>query len=209
MFCEIYIKHKKPMVGPDLVTLLRGSNLGTEIPTADAHARTTLYRGLTGIVSLFAHETVKNCFVIVRSVSYNASTFHLEGNSTKVSVETLLEAAQIYVVSHLLPALRKNSSARATLQSVSLFEDNGRETGLVGKLPGMGSLFKEQFDLSEIHSHLIVLLTAFISFRLGSKWDAVRDAEISLGIVVLYACINGLLKYLWRRHKLKFGFKWS
>jgi hypothetical protein len=209
MFCEIYVKHHPAVPPADLVTALRSANLGAEIKTADAHARSVLYRAAGAAVSLFAHETVRNCFVILRSVNLDTSTFHLEGNAPTVSIETLLEATQEYVVSHLLPTLRRNPSSSARLQAVKLFEDNGRETGLEGRLPGLSSAFTEQLDWSEIHSHVIVLLVAFTSLALGVPSEKLKDAEIALAVTVLYAIVNGLLKYAWRRNKLKFGFKES
>jgi len=209
MFCEIYLKHKTAVSAYDLVSTLRAANLGSEITTTAAHSRSVLYGAGGAVVSLFAHETVKSCFVILRSVNFDTSTFHLEGNGPRVSVETLLEATQDYVVSQLLPALKRSPSAIAKLQAVKLFEDNGRETGLEGRLPRLSSAFAEQLDWSEIHSHVIVLLVAFGSLALKIPGDKLKDAAIALAVTVLYAIVNGLLKYAWRRHKLKFGFKGS
>ncbi len=209
MFCEIYVKHEPAVSAADLVKALRAASLGAEITTTAAHSRSVLYRAAGAVVSLFAHETVKNCFAILRSVNFDTSTFHLEGNGATVSIETLLEATQEYVVSHLLPTLRRKPGSTAKLQAVKLFEDNGRETGLEAHLPRLSSAFTEQLDWSEIHSHIIVLLVAFTSLALGIPGEKLKDVAIALAVTVLYAIVNGLLKYAWRRDKLKFEFKGS
>jgi hypothetical protein len=207
MFCEIYIKHKAQVMGADLVKHLRSSGLGIEISTAAAHSRSVLYSGAGSVTSLFAHETVKNCFVILRSVNFDVSTFHLEGNAPTVTVETRLEATQEYVVSQLLPALHMLPNMKGKLQAVKLFEDNGKETGLTGRLPGLWSALAEGFKLDEIHSQAIILLTSFAFLALGRQDDKVGDAAIALGVTLIYALVDGLLKYAWGRHRLKFGFK--
>jgi hypothetical protein len=207
MFCEIYIKHKTPVPPANLVDLLRASSLGLEITTTAAHSRSAFYRAVGPVASLFAHETVNNCFVILRSKAFDVSTFHLEGNSPAVSVETLLEATQEYVVDHLLPALRRDPSASASLKVVKLFEDNGKETGWLGRLQSLSSVLAEQIHGGEIQSHLIVLLTAFAFLFFGLHGEPLKNVFIALVVAILYALVDGLLKYPSRRHKLKFGFK--
>jgi hypothetical protein len=204
MYCEIDLKHSRNITGAELVSILRARGLGAEIAVSTAFSWSALLRH-SHPGGLFAHETFHRCFVILKSVTYNLSTYHLEGRDNTVSAGTLLEVAQEYVMGQILPAL-KDAKLKARPWAVRLFEDNGKETGLIGRLPRFKETFREQFNLNEIHSHVIVLFTAFFSLRLGMKTESVTAAIVGLSVATIYAALNGTLKYLWNRRKLSFGF---
>lgn len=206
MYCEIYLKHARNVSGAALVTFLKAQNLGQEMQLPQAYALSRIYRISPPQTSLYAHETLQRCFVILRSVNYDVSSFHLDTREGSVSIETLLEVAEEYVAEQLLPVLSGNPELKASLEAVKLFEDNGRETGLLGKLPGFMTLFLEQFERSEIHSHIIVLLSVFLLVRLGNNQESLLSAGIGLAVALIYAVLNGSLKYVWNRRKIKFGF---
>jgi hypothetical protein len=204
VYCEIYLKHARNVSAPELVAALRAQGLGTEIPFQQAYSWSRIYGSANPKSSLYAHETLQRCFVILRSLNYDVSSFHLEGRENTVSIQTLLEVAQEYVGKQLLPALRSAPKLDASLQAIKLFEDNGRETGLIGKTSTFSSIFVGQFGWSEIHSHIIVFVSAFLLLKLGHEGESLLAAGIGLSIAVGYAILNGLLKYAWNRRRIRF-----
>jgi hypothetical protein len=94
MYCEITVRHAKQIEAAGLESAIRAPfNNDISIPTA--YARSSIYCAVAPPpVSLFAFDTVSNCFVIVRKVNVRSSTYHLEGNAPVVSVETMLQAAE-------------------------------------------------------------------------------------------------------------------
>src|SRR5690348_1238953 len=134
MFCEIDIQYPRKLTPEELVPILRARNLGAEISVDEAYSRSELLRGVEPANRYFAHETLHHCFVILKDVNFTRSTFHLEASDRSVSTATLLQVAQEYVMEQLLPALKKEAKVGASLLTVRLFEDNGRETGLDGRL---------------------------------------------------------------------------
>src|SRR5271156_1106965 len=103
MYCEIIVKHSRQIDAGALEAAIRAP-FGNAVLILDAYRRSAIYKGLVPPLaphhapppppSLFAFETGLNCFVIVRKVNVVLSTYHLEGNTPVVSVETLLQAAQ-------------------------------------------------------------------------------------------------------------------
>jgi hypothetical protein len=103
MYCEINVTHGKRIDAGKLEGAIRGP-FGNDVLVLDAYRKSAIYKELVPPLappqapppppSLFAFETVLNCFVIVRRVNVLLSTYHLEGNTSGVSAETLLQAAQ-------------------------------------------------------------------------------------------------------------------
>jgi len=135
VYCEIVAKHRNPITANQLETAIR-KPFGNDVPLATAYGRSAIYKSYPPANSLFAFETMRNCFVIVRSVNVHFSTFHLEGNTAVVPVETMLQAAQEYC--DALMVVLKTSDLKTKSLSVQLFEDNGRESGMQGQTRKLG-----------------------------------------------------------------------
>jgi len=187
--------------------MLRARNLGAEISVDEAYSRSELLRGVVPANRYFAHETVHHCFVILKDVNFKRCTFHLEASDWFVSSATLLQVAQDYVMEQMLPALKKEARVGASLLTVRLFEDNGRETGLEGRLRTFPQVLGEQLTTKEVPSHALTLVAAFLAFKFGFSHETPMAALIGLGVVVIFGAMNGSLKYLWSKRKIKFGFE--
>ncbi len=55
--------------------------------------------------------------------------------------------------------------------AVRLFEDNGKETGVEGRIITLGSVLKEKFQWSEIKESIAPLLTTFVLLKFGLDTD--------------------------------------
>jgi hypothetical protein len=208
VYCEIVVKHRDVITGSDLQKAVGDERLGTDIPLAHAYEMSALYKLAPPRHSLFAFDfTPWRCFVIVRSVNYRTSTHHVEGSGPAVSVETLFRATQEYSES-LLRALRKPPAARSAkglTLAARLFEDNGKETGVEGKLVTLVSTFREKFQWSELRSSLVAFVTAMVLIGYGLKQESAKAALVSLMIVlafglseILFTYYRGRGKIIWR-----------
>jgi len=201
MYCEITVRHRKPIVAVGLEGAIRAP-FDNDLPVADAYKRSALYRLVTRApVSLFAFETVSNCFVIVRKVNVHSSTYHFEGNSAAISVETMLQAAEVFSgqLMSVLATTKFRSPYKPRSLVVQVFEDNGRETGMEGRLTRFGALFKEQMGWSQVKSFLIPFVTAQLLIWYGLKQEPVKASLYSLAIAVVFALADGIIAG-WRGH---------
>lgn len=169
MYCEIAIKHSRQVAAKTLSEFILAANIGNTMPLDEAYQASRIYRGRAPRSSILAHETTDNCFVIVRSVNYDVSSYHLESITETVSVQTLLQVAQRYSL-QILRILRQAELSSA-LMAVRLFEDNGKETGVEGRIITLGSVLKEKFQWSEIKESIAPLLTTFVLLKFGLDTD--------------------------------------
>jgi hypothetical protein len=211
MYCEIIVKHGKRIDAGKLEGTVRVP-FGNDVPILEAYRRSAIYKGLVPPLapplapppppSLFAFETVLNCFVIVRRVNVLLSTYHLEGNTSGVSAETLLQAAQEFS-SQLMIVLEDTVTCRPRTLTVQLFEDNGRETGMRGELVTMSSVFLEEFSWKELKSSVIPVVTAVLLIWLGLKQEPIKASLYSLLIALVFTLTQAGVRYWQGRGKIK------
>jgi len=184
MYCEIVFKHKKEIPWEELKTAI-GGKLGQEIPLEAAYKMSAIYRNAPPNSSLLSFETLRNCFVIVRSVNYDSCTYHLEGNNPAVSLATMLETAGEFAGQ--LKGVFRASNYEAPDFVVRLFEDNGRETGTEGQQIKLIDVFREKFSWKELRSSVIPFLTTLLLIWLGLKQEPFRASIYSFVIVIVFA----------------------
>jgi hypothetical protein len=211
MYCEIIVKHRKRIDAGKLEGAIRVP-FGNNILILDAYRKSAIYKGLVPPLapphapppppSLFAFETVLNCFVIVRRVNVLLSTYHLEGNTSGVSAETLLQAAQEFS-SQLMSVLQDTSPCRARSLTVLLLEDNGRETGMQGELVTLPSVLREELSWKELKSSVIPFATAALLIWLGLKQEPIKASIYSFAIAVVFTLTQAAVRYWQGRGKIK------
>lgn len=209
VYCEIVVKHRDVITGPGLEAAIGRGRLGTDIPLAMAYGMSAIYKPAPPSHSLFAFDAPWNCFVIARKVNYRTSTYHLEGSTRAVSVETLFQAAQEYSES-LLRALRTSPAEpgyKGRSLAGRLFEDNGRETGAEGKLVTLASTFRKKFQLAELRSSLIAFLTATALIHYGLKQESLMAAGASLLIAVVFTLSETFFAYYRGRGTIEWKFR--
>jgi len=189
MYCEIVAKHGNTITANQLETAIR-KPFGNDVPLATAYGRSAIYKSYPPPNSLFAFETMRNCFVIVRSVNVHFSTFHLEGNTTVIPVETMLQAAQEFCDALML--VLKTSNLKAKSLTVQLFEDNGRESGMQGKRIGWVSVFKEKFSWKELKSAIIPFVTAVLLIWRGLEQKPLKSFIYGLLIVLAFTLADAI-----------------
>ena len=208
MYCEITIKHRSMITEAGLETALKGK-LGPDLALDKAYSLSPIYRSAAPAKSLWAFESVNDCFVIVRKVTYRSSTFHIEGATVAVSVQRLLQAVQDFS-GHLMAALaasEKNPELAVKSLAVQLFEDNGKETGLEGKLITMESIFRERFAWDALRANVIAFITGLFLIWLGLKQEPVRATLYSLAIVLILSLIESLISFFVGGGKIKWKFR--
>jgi hypothetical protein len=209
MYCEVSVKHKATITETGLQAVVCGGQLGVAIPLMTAYSRSAVYRPVPPAHSVCAFETVNRCFVIVREVNSRFSTYHVEGNSPAVSVPSLLGAVQDFA-GLLLPVLR-TAAGGATYQGLSLtvqlFEDNGRETGIAGKLTTLGSVVRERFAWSSLRSSVIAFLTSVLLIWQGLKQEPWLSGIYSLGLVIAVTVLECGASGFLERGKIKWKLK--
>ena len=201
MYCEITVRHRKQIDAAGLENVIRAP-FGNQLSVPIAYSRSAIYQHASPApVSLFAFETVSNCFVIARKVNVHSSTYHLEGNSAAVSVETMLQAAEEFS-GQLLSVLGKTkfrSPYKPRALVVQVFEDNGRETGMEGRRSGFLTLLREEIGWSQIKSSVIPFITAQLLIWRGLKQEPVKASVYSLAIALVFALADAALAG-WRGH---------
>lgn len=202
MYCEIVAKHRNTITAQQLEASIR-KPFGNDVPLATAYSRSAIYKSFPTTNSLFAFETMLNCFVIVRKVNVHFSTFHVEGNTAAVSVETMLQAAQEF--SHELMEVLKATNLKAKSLTVQLFEDNGRESGMQGKLVSWVAIFKEKFSWKELKSTIISFVTAVLLIWRGLEQKPLKSFSYALLIVLVFTFADAIVggwtardKIVWR-----------
>lgn len=205
VYCEILVKHRDVITEPGLETAIGKGRLGTDIPLATAYVMSAIYGPAPPPRSLFAFDVALNCFVIARKVNDQTSTHHVEGNTRAVTVETLFQAAQQYSES-LFRALRTSASGpayRGRSLTGTLFEDNGRETGVEGKLVTLASTFRKKFQWSELRSTLLAFLTALVLIHYGLKEESPKAAAASLIIALVFTLSEVFFAYYGARGRIE------
>jgi hypothetical protein len=219
MYCEIFVKHRKRVDAAGLERAIRVP-FDNDVTVAVAYGRSAIYQRLVPPLapagapppppSLFAFETVQNCFVIVRKVNVLLSTYHLEGNTSAVPVETLLQAVQEFS-GHLMGVLEEAQAPayRARTLTVVLFEDNGRETGMQGELITLSSVFGQEFSWKDLKSIVIPFITAGLLIWLGLKQERIKVSIYTLVIALAFTLSQVAVGY-WRGHgKIKWKLRQS
>lgn len=204
MYCEVVVTHRAVITEQGLQTALRG-RLGASIELDDAYEMSALYGPNHPAHSLEAFETVGRCFVIVRKVNSRFSTYHVEGNDAAVSVQTLLRSVQDFA-SLLFPVLDTppaTPSERARSLTVQLFEDNGRETGMEGKLTTWSSVFGERFAWASLRSDVVAFTTAILLIWLGLKQEPLKAAIYSFAFVLVFTLLESGIGYVLGHGKIK------
>jgi hypothetical protein len=206
MYCEVVVKHRSVITEAGLQDAVCNGQLGVAIPLDVAYGRSAFYRLVSPAHSVGAFETVRRCFVIVREVNSRFSTYHLEGNSPAVSVQTLLAAVQDFA-GLLSPVLRRAPGGRDYADSsltVQLFEDNdGRETGVEGRLTTLTSVLRERFSWTSLRSGVIAFATGGLLIWLGLNQEKVTATIYSFAIVVLFTVLESMTAYFMGRGKIK------
>jgi len=204
MYCEVVVKHKAVITEATLQETLRG-RLGAEIALDKAYRMSALYRDHPPAHSLDAFETVGNCFVIVRKVNFRFSTYHIEGNTEAVSVESLLGSVQDFagLLLEVLSSAPTKPGFQARSLAVQLFEDTGGETGMEGKLITPASIFREQFGWSSLRSSVIAFATAVLLIWLGLKQEPLKASIYSFAIVVVFTLLEASIGSVLTSGKIK------
>ena len=209
MYCEVAVKHKATITEGGLQAAVCGGQMGAAIPLVAAYVRSAVYRLVPPPHSVGAFETVNRCFVIVREVNSRYSTYHVEGNSPAVSVPSLLGAVQDFA-GLLLPVLGAATGGDAyqgISLTVQLFEDNARETGIVGKLTTLGSIVRERFAWSSLRSSVIAFLTSGLLIWQGLKQEPWLSGIYSLGLVIAVTALECAASGFLDRGKIKWKLK--
>jgi len=206
VYCEIDIKHKpgSSFVAEDLLKAIRPPALGADMPLADAYAASRRYRSSPPSQSLFAQSTVRNCFVIARTISSNVSTYHLEGLTPAVSAKTLLEASEIFT-NQLLEKIKHDPKTKGKLLVIRLFEDTGYETGVEGQDLTWGRALKEQWSWKELQPKIIAALTAALIIYFGlDKRSLLWSSLVSLCFFLIFGVLEATLNYESNRDRIEF-----
>ena len=204
MYCEVFVKHRAIITEAGLQAALQG-RLGADIDLNAAYGMSQIYRDDPPAHSLYSFETVRSCFVIVRRVNSRFSTYHVEGNTSSVPVQTLQAAVQDFA-GLLLPLLRTVAGApayEATSVTVELFEDNGRETGVKGRLTTVSSILRERFAWTSLRASVIAFLTGLLLIWQGLKKEPLRAGIYSLAFVLIFTLLESAVGYLFERGKIK------
>jgi hypothetical protein len=199
MFCEITISHKKAPSEDELKAAIQ-KPLGLEIALSSAYHRSEIFRGVAPPpTSLFAVETVHRCFVIVRWVNIASSVYHLEGNSSTVSVESRRLAAQEFsaILTNVLRTNTVNPDFKSRRISLIMLEDNGQETGIEGSDVTLASILKEKLAFKEIKSDLVSFVTAWFLIWLGLKKEPL-SATLYSGLIAAVFILTGIVSTYWR-----------
>jgi|SRR5271156_4398451 len=209
MYCEIEVKHRAPIAEGELQAAVCGSQLGAAIALADAYARSAIYSLASPKHSICAFETVRRCFVIVREVNSRFSTYHIEGNNRAVSVQALLAAVQDFagLLFPVLQAAPAGQAYRGISLTVQLFEDNGRETGIQGRLTTLSSILRERFAWASLRSSVIAFITSLVLIWQGLKQEPRLAGIYSLAIVLLFTVLECAVSYFLDRGKMKWKLK--
>lgn len=205
MYCEIVVKHGAPITEAGLQASVCGGQLGAPIALAVAYSRSGIYGRVAPAHSIGAFETVHRCFVIVREVNSRFSTYHIEGNTAAVSAQALLEAVQDFA-EPLFAVLRTAAGGRAFRASaltVQLFEDNGDETGILGKFTTFGSILREKFSWASLRASVIAFATSAVLIWRGLKQEPLLAGIYSLAIVLVFTVLETIVGYIFERGKIK------
>jgi len=196
MYCEVIVEHKEVVSAAGLERVIGNGRLGPEILLGTAYGMSAIYSLESPTRSLFAFEAARSCFVIARKVNFRTSTYHIEGNSPAVSVETLFHAAREYSAD-LIAALREPPGNPYECRSltVQLFEDNGRETGVEGKFVTLASVVREKFEWNELRSKVLEFVIAIILVYYGLDKESSTAAIASLGLVLAFTAMEAFLSY--------------
>jgi hypothetical protein len=204
MYCEITVEHRQQIRVADLSRMME--SFENPIELSSAYNRSEFYRGSPPASSICAFESGPNCFVILRKVTdIRFSIYHLEGNGPRVTVPTMLEAVQAFA-GELMAQLHLKTVASAYKPrslTVKLFEDNGKETGLVGTQTNIWSVFKEKFALKEIVPSLVTFVTATLLLWRGLDNKPLLAAIYSLAVVVFFKLVETLVAHLSKRGKIE------
>ena len=161
MYCEIRAEHRKPVKAEGLKAAVQ-ELFRNELQLEKAYQKSALYSIEPPSSSVCAFELVGNCFVILRKVGLvRFSTYHVEGDGRSVSVDTMLQAVQEFS-GQLLRELGRDSQFKLRNLTAQLFEDNGRETRLEGRIVTLSSMFKEKFAWRELAPAVIAFATALL-----------------------------------------------
>jgi hypothetical protein len=208
MYCEAFVRHKAVITEAELQKALQG-RLGPDIALAAAYKMSALYSLVPPAHSIYAFETVRGCFVIVRRVNSSFSTYHIEGTNRSVSVQTLLAAVQDFagLLFPVLATAPATPAYQASSLTVQLFEDNGRETGLEGKLTTLSSVFREQFAWASLRSSVIAFATGLLLIWRGLKQEPIKATIYSFAIVLIFTLLESTIGYILGRGKIKWKFR--
>ena len=97
---------------------------------------------------------------------------------------------------------------RSSSLAAKLFEDNGKETGLVGSRASLRSVFAERFTLKELLPSLVAFVTAALLFWLGLNDNKLlRAALYGLIVAVFFKLVEMLAAYLSKRGTIEWKLK--
>ncbi|MGA8271980.1 MAG: hypothetical protein WB919_10525 [Candidatus Sulfotelmatobacter sp.] len=91
--------------------------------------------------------------------------------------------------------------------TVQLFEDNGRETGIAGKLTTLSSILRERFAWASLRSSVIAFLTSLALIWKGLKQEPLMAGVYSFAIVLVFTMLECAVSYFLDRGKMKWKLK--
>lgn len=194
---------------------MRKAGLGTEktiIPTDQANNLSSRYGPKEDLeqsaperTPIFAHHTQRNCFVMLRLIDGDTSSFHLEGKGKDIRLQskTLLEVAEDYA-RQLEKAFQGGVNTRGQLMDIRLYEDSGNEVGVEGRLVDRKAVFRATV-LDELRGKIVASLTTgvlvYFQMEERSAWAA---SWVTVGMFLLLALVEFGFKTAWEKGKIKF-----
>lgn len=209
MYCEVLLKHRKPVSPGDLVRALKESNVGQEIALGTAYSFSQLYSIAPPTHSYFSHETARGCFIILRQVNRDESTFHIEGMTRAVEPETLFSALEAYA-RHLLDVVNEKKNKKqlcGAISAFSFFEGDGKPIPLDAHLVTLPKVLRDTFSWSEIRSSLIPFLTVLFVVKVGLKEESLSALAVALVITSVFLLTESLTAYFQKRGKIVVSMK--
>jgi hypothetical protein len=104
-----------------------------------------------------------------------------------------------------IPSTR-DSSGRAAYEgdslTVQLFEDNGRETGIEGKLITVSSILRERFAWASLRSSVLAFITSLLLIWRGLKQEPLLAGIYSFAIVLVFTVLETGISYFLERGKI-------
>jgi hypothetical protein len=205
MFCEIQFLHRQVPTPEEIGECLKSGNLGTELGPDEALSRSVFYSASPPKTRPgFAHETEQGCLVLFLQVHGNKSVHHLERHGRPLSVQQLLEVAADYC-RQLTRAFSGGVSTPGTVLAVRLLDNQGEQTGILGRPVTWKGVLRDQFAVKELQGKALALLPtwAVVYFGLEQR-SALTISLVSLAIIAGIAVVEFLFKIAANRGTIQF-----
>ncbi len=194
MYCEIDFRHSQSVSDKDVVSAISGAGLGKEMKLEDAYSSSARYRSAKPASALYAHYTLRDCFVILRAVYGDTSSFHLEALKDSTPVLILMEVAEEYS-QQLRKAFSTPISTPGEVLAIRVFENTGNQAGVGGRVATARELFARQFAWKEVKAKVVVVVATWLLVFFGLeerlRWKA---AVATLGVALAFE----LVEFIWK-----------